>query len=142
MLVKIATALTLIVALQAAALAGVEGTKAAYLGGSAAELAHVKPGVEGVFDTTNDAELRFVFRFEKAEHTFAIPYARVQSVEYSQKPGTMALFSRKHMHYLTIKYANDAGVEQVAVFELGKRIVRPTLTVLELRTGKKVQVAG
>lgn len=141
MLTRIAVVFTLLALFQLSASAGVEGTKAAYMGGTAAELQHVKSGIEGVFDTTNDAELRFVFRWEKAEHTFTIPYANVVKVEYGQKPGMMSLFSRKHMHYLTIGYKNAAGADQIAVFELGKRIVRPTLAVVELRTGKKVQVS-
>ncbi len=48
----------------------------------------------------------------------------------------MSLFSRKRMHYLTIGFRDADGKDQVAVFELGKRIVRPTLTILERRTGK------
>jgi hypothetical protein len=83
--------------------------------------------------------IRFVYRVSKHEHTFAIPYASVSDLEYGQKPGMMSLFSRKRMHYLTIGFKDAEGRDQVAVFELGKRIVRPTLTILERRTGKPVQ---
>lgn len=139
---RIAAVLAFLVLCQSLAVAGVEGTKAAYMGGTAAEFQGIKSGIEGVFDTTNDTELLFHFRVNKADHTFSIPYASVVSLEYGQKPGMMSLFSRKRMHYLTIGYRDAAGKDQVAVFELGKRIVRPTLVVVELRTGKKVQLTN
>jgi hypothetical protein len=49
------------------------------------------------------------------------------------------LFSKKRKHYLTIGYVGEAGKEQVAVFELGKDIVRTTLAIVETRSGKKIE---
>jgi hypothetical protein len=49
------------------------------------------------------------------------------------------LFSKKRKHFVTIGYKDNDGKEQVAVFELGKDIVRTTLAVLETRSGKKIE---
>ena len=42
-------------------------------------------------------------------------------------------------HFVTIGYKDDEGKEQVAVFELGKDIIRTTLPILEARSGKKIE---
>jgi hypothetical protein len=78
----------------------------------------------------------------------AIPYDRVNDLEYGQKAGRrlgvaiavtwMALFSKKRKHFLTIGYKDENDKQQAAVFELGKNIVRVTLASLEARTGRKV----
>jgi len=39
----------------------------------------------------------------------------------------------------TIAYKEPTGKEQAAVFELGKDIVRTTLKILEVRTGKEIE---
>jgi len=52
--------------------------------------------------------------------------------------GLLALLSKKRRHYLTVGYTNDEGKPQVAVFEVGKDIVRTTLAILEARSGKKI----
>jgi hypothetical protein len=41
---------------------------------------------------------------------------------------------------LTIAVKDAAGKEPAAVFELGKDIVRTTLKILEVRTGKDVEL--
>jgi hypothetical protein len=51
----------------------------------------------------------------------------------------LALFSKKRNHYLTVTYKDEAAVEQAAVFELGKDIVRTTLKVVEIRSGKEIE---
>jgi hypothetical protein len=48
------------------------------------------------------------------------------------------MLSKKRNHFITIGYSDEAGKEQVAVFELGKDIVIPTLHILESRSGKKI----
>jgi hypothetical protein len=51
----------------------------------------------------------------------------------------LELFSKKRNHYLTITYKDPAGKEQAAVFEPGKDVVRTTLKILEVRSGKQVE---
>jgi len=69
-------------------------------------------------------------------------------LEYGQKAGRrvavgvlispFALFSKKRNHYLTISFKDLEGKEQAVVFELGKDIVRTTLKVLQVRSGKEI----
>jgi hypothetical protein len=51
----------------------------------------------------------------------------------------LALFSKKRNHYLTITYKDAKGADQAAVFELGKNIIRTSLTVLEVRAKKQIE---
>lgn len=83
-----------------------------------------------------------------------IPYSSIVDLTYGQKAGRrvgvalglttalgpaglLALMSKKRHHFLTVEYA-EAGKSEVAVFEVGKDIVRSTLAVVEVRSGKKI----
>ena len=140
------------------AFASVGSTKAAYVGGSTKEkdFSGVKKEVEGSLDTTNETELKFNFTSSNQAKTYAIPYDKVIDMEYGQKAGRrvgaavattillgpvglLFLLSKKRKHYVTIGYKDESDKEQVAVFELGKDIVRTTLPILEARTGKKIE---
>lgn len=122
----------------------VDGDKAMYVGGTVSAL---KEKAEGRLGTTSEVELTFD---AGSKGSVAIPYATVTSLEYGQKAGRrvgvaimvspLALFSKKRNHYLTIAYKDSTGKEQAAVFELGKDIVRTTLKILEVRTGKEIEL--
>jgi len=137
----IASALVLVM-VAAIPLAGVGGKNAMYVGGTVAGLAEK---TEGALSTQSDTEA--VFSAKNAHAT--IPYAAITSLEYGQKAGRrvavavlvspLALFSKKRNHYLTITYNDAQGKEQAAVFELGKVVVRTTLKVLEVRSGKEIE---
>lgn len=128
-----------------APLFAVDGKKAEYVGGTIAGLPE-KTG--GQFDSTNEAALVFN-PDKKGIPQLSIPYSAVSELEYGQKAGRrvgvaimvspLALFSKKRKHYLTISYADAAGKDQAAVFELGKDIVRTMLKIVEVRTGKEIQ---
>lgn len=154
-----AIALCLVLSLIAptAVLAGLDSKKAAYQGGTTKEkdFPGAKDAVEGYFDTANENELRFEYSLDKKQTVYAIPYQQFLDIEYGQKAGRRVgasiatailispaglfmLFSKKRKHFVTIGYTDAAGKEQVAVFELGKDIVRTTLPILEARSGKKV----
>lgn len=121
----------------------VGGDKAAYIGGT---LADVKEKAEGTLDTSTTDAVKFDAR---KNGKVAIPYAAITSLEYGQKAGRrvavavlvspLALFSKKRNHYLTITYNDAAGKEQVGVFELGKDIVRTALKIIETRSGKTIE---
>lgn len=121
----------------------VDADKAAYVGGT---LSGVQEKAEGKFNTQSDSEIAFS---AGNKGSVAIPYAAISSLEYGQKAGRrvavgilispFALFSKKRNHYLTIGYADQSGKEQAGVFELGKDIVRTTLKILEVRTGKEIE---
>ena len=121
--------------------AGVNGGKAVYMGGTVADL---KQQTEGKFSTADVKEM--VFQYKKGK--FTVPYDRIDSLEYGQKVGRrvglaiavpIALLSKKRRHYLTVNYKDADDRQQAAVFELGKDIVRVTLSSLEARTGRKIE---
>jgi hypothetical protein len=121
-----------------------DGKKAQYIGGT---IAGVAEKAEGRLDTSNEAAVTFT-PDKKGATPLSIPYASIAELEYGQKAGRrvavavlvspLALFSKKRKHYLTITYTDPAGKEQAGVFEIGKDIIRTTLTVLETRSGKKI----
>jgi hypothetical protein len=51
----------------------------------------------------------------------------------------LALFSKKRKHFLTLTFNDPAGKEQAAVLELGKDIIRTTLTIVQTRSGKDIE---
>lgn len=116
--------------------------KAMYVGGTA----NVAPKAEGML-ATNDAE-KLMFVAEKGGGLIEIPWKRIDEAEYGQKVGRrvktailltpLALFSKARKHYLTISYKDKNDEMQSAVFELGKELVRTTLTVVETRSGRKI----
>lgn len=153
---KKCTAVVLLVAWVTPLLA-VDGRKAAYFGGTAAVFAGATDPVEGRLDTTDETQL--IMRADKkpfAGRTLEIPYEKILDLEYGQKAGRrvgtavattvllgpiglLSLFSKKRKHYLTIGYHDEAGKEQVAVIELGKDIVRVTLSIVETRSQKPME---
>ena len=119
-----------------------DSDKAQYVGGT---LTGVPEKAEGFLSTRSETAAVF----DSKDGKVAFPYASITGLEYGQKAGRrvavavlvtpLAIFSKKRKHYLTITYTDTAGKEQAAVFELGKDVVRTTLTVLETRTGKKIE---
>ena len=132
----------LIAACAAPAAFAVDKEKAMYVGGTAP----VAPKTEGILATTDSAKL--VFIGEKGGGLIEIPWKRIDEAEYGQKVGRrvktailltpLALFSKARKHYLTISYKDKDNEMQSAVFELGKELVRTTLTVVETRSGRKI----
>ena len=125
-------------------LLAVGGKKAAYIGGT---LSSVPEKTEGLLSTRDEAAVSF--RSDKGKGSFTIPYASITGLEYGQNAGRrvavallvspIAIFSKKRKHYLTINYRDQQGKEQAAVLELGKDVVRTTLTIMETRSGKKIE---
>lgn len=138
--------------------AGIGSKKAAYQGGTTKErdFPGVKKEVEGDLNINDERELKFEYKLNKEAKTYAIPYDQIIDIEYGQKAGRRVgaaiatailispvglflLFSKKRKHFVTIGYKGTDGKDEVAVFELGKDIVRTTLPVLEARSGKKIE---
>jgi hypothetical protein len=136
-------ALMIAVSFTTASVVAVDGRKAQYVGGTVTGL---QEKAEAPFLTNDEAAIRFD---AKNKGTVEIPYASITGLEYGQKAGRrvavavlvspLALFSKKRNHYLTITFNDSNGKEQAAVFELGKDIVRTTLTVLQIRSGKEIE---
>ena len=136
---------------------GLDGKKAAYQGGTAKEkyFPGTKKPVEGTLNLENANELKFEYVLNKSKSSYSIPFDQIIDIEYGQKAGRRVgaavatallispiglflLFSKKRKHFITIGYKGAEGKEEVAVFELGKDIVRTTLPILEARSGKKL----
>jgi hypothetical protein len=135
-------AAALLIAVAAAPAAALDKDKAMYVGGTA----NVAPKSEGILATNDEAKLMFIA--EKGGGMVEIPWKRIDEAEYGQKVGRrvktailltpLALFSKARKHYLTISYKDSKNEMQSAVFELGKELVRTTLTVVETRSGRKI----
>jgi hypothetical protein len=123
-------------------LLAVDGKKAEYVGGT---VNSIPEGTEGVLDTKNENKVGFAAK----KANWDVPYSQITGLEYGQKAGRrvgvaiavspIALFSKKRKHYLTINYKDTAGKDQAVVFEIGKDIVRTTLTIMETRSGKQIE---
>ena len=144
--------------LNSIAWAGLGSKKAAYQGGTTKDkdFPGAKEGVEGTLNTADETQLKFEYKLNKTDRTYAIAYKDIIDLEYGQKAGRRVgaalatailispvglflLFSKKRKHFVTIGYKDSDGKDQVAVFELGKDIVRTTLPILEARSGKKIE---
>jgi hypothetical protein len=125
-----------------APLFAVGAKKAQYVGGT---IVGLKEKAEGTLDTST---LEAVVFTAKNQPALTIPYARITELEYGQKAGRrvgvailvspLALFSKKRKHYLTIGFTDADGQAQAAVFELGKDIIRTSLTIIETRSGQAI----
>jgi hypothetical protein len=147
--VFVSLALVVLLSLEPA-IAGLNSKKALYVGGTISTLT---PNSEAVLDLSNDS----MVRFQPKGAQWEISYSSVTALAYGQHAGrrvgaTVALgvttlgigalpmlFSKKRRHYVTIEYSDNEGKAQSAIFELGKDAIRTSLTVLQTRTGKKVE---
>lgn len=155
---SITMALLICLALNDSVLAGLNSKKAAYHGGTTKDkdFPGAKDAIEGILNTNNEKELIFEYKLNNVSKTYSIPYNQIIDIEYGQKAGRRVgaaiatavllspvglflLFSKKRKHFVTIGYKDTEDKEQVAVFELGKDIVRTTLPILEARSGKKIE---
>lgn len=122
----------------------VDSKKAVYVGGT---VTTIPEKAEGRLDTKNEEAL--IFTADKGKGELRMPYTAITSLEYGQKAGRrvgaaimvspLLLFSKKRKHFLTVSYTDQSGKEQAAVLELGKDIIRTTLTIVETRSGKSIE---
>lgn len=117
------------------------GGRAEFLGGTVEDLT---VGVHGALFTTH----RTLFHFATKKTTFAVPYARINLIEYGQKVdrrylaaallSPLFLLSKARRHFLTVGFVDELGDQQALVFRVEKGDVRVVLASLEARTGVKV----
>jgi hypothetical protein len=122
--------------------ASVDSGEVMYVGGT---IAGLPEATIGKLDTTSDKAL--VFQSPKGR--FEITYENVTSLEYGQKAGrrvgvaivisVWALFSKKRKHFLTIGFTDDKDKPQGVVLEIPKGTAKSFITILEVRSGKKVE---
>lgn len=142
MVLRRITVALVLAATAATAVYAVDSKKGQYVGGTIAAL---QEKAEAKFDSSGDTELLFD---AGKKGSVAIPYAGIKELEYGQKAGRrvgaaillspLALFSKGRKHFFTITYTDQAGKEQVGVFELGKEIFRPLIKIVEVRSGKEI----
>lgn len=114
----------------------VEDGQVRYAGGTVPAL---QTGVLGRFDTTSETMLSFVY----ANNNLAIPYASIDSYEYSEQVarhlgvlpaiGVGLVKMRQRRHFLQIDYHDQCNSSQVAVFEVSKYLPQTLLAVLQVR---------
>ena len=143
------------------AVVGVASHQAKFSGGTVTTPAI---GATGVFDNAAVEQLSFRYKAGKSkvsgpypEGTVTIPYADVTRLIYGDVKhlrvgetialaalagvgGLLLLLSKSHTHYLAINYKDPKGDEQVVNFEVGKDEIRPLMSSLEVRTGKKIEL--
>jgi hypothetical protein len=128
--------------------ASVDSKKAEYIGGT---VNAIPANTQAVLDLSGESAMDFKWK----SGDWNIPYVSVTSLEYGQHAGRRVgatvgaalalgvfalpiLLSKKRRHYLTIGFTDSDGKPQAAIFEIGKDAIRSSLTVLETRTGKKM----
>lgn len=131
--------------LSSMALAAVEDNQVMYVGGT---VSTVTPGSVGQLDLSSGTALSFQY----LGGTIAIPYAAMQSYEYTQEvahhlgvaPAIAVGLVRKRQrrHFFRITYQDTAGVAQVAVLEVPKQMPGTLLAVLQARSPKGCKPKG
>lgn len=121
----------------------VEDGQVMYAGGTVPAL---KEGVLGRLNTASETLLTFEYSGNKLE----IPYARIDSFEYSQQVarhlGVLPAIAvglvkkRQRKHFFRISYRDENNVTQVAIFEVPKQVPRTLLAFLQTRAPQACEV--
>lgn len=108
----------------------------AYVGGT---VPAVKEGTVGRLNTALETALEFEYSAGKV----SIPFAKIDSFEYTEKRArhlgvlaTIAVGLVKHLqrrHFFRISYHDEDNTPQVAVFEVPKQMPQTLLAVLQTR---------
>jgi hypothetical protein len=125
------------------AAASVSGREAMYVGGT---IPNLPEGTVGSLDSTSEKAMKF----NSPKGNFEIPYENITSLEYGQKAGrrlgvaiitgnVFYLLSKKRKHFLTIGFTDDNDKPQGVVMEIPKGTAKSFITILEVRSGKKVE---
>jgi hypothetical protein len=124
------------------AAASVSGKETMYVGGT---IPNLPEGTIGSLDSTSEKAMKF----NSPKGNFEIPYENITSLEYGQKAGRRlgvaltltiwALLSKKRKHFLTIGFTDDNEKPQGVVLEIPKGTAKSFITIIEVRSGKKVE---
>ena len=142
-----------------AAVQGVGDEKTSYVGGTPKDFpvggfskhigsfGEIRP-IEGSLNVDSPSELTFD---AGRDGRLVIAYRDVTGLSFGLEPQGKGGFLiswdpldqyTKNAHYLlSVSYRDQAGTEQGVVFELGKKVLKPTLERLEARTGHAIQFA-
>ena len=113
-----------------------------YVGGT---ISGLPEATIGSLNTSNEKTLLF----QSPQGKFEIAYENVTSLEYGQKAGRRlgvaltitiwALLSKKRKHFLTIGFTDANEKPQGVVLEIPKGTAKSFITIIEVRSGKKVE---
>ena len=107
----------------------------------------------GTIQTEDRAALVFHWESDKGFGDWSLPYEKIVTVSYGQQVGrglgsnialgvstlgTVPILSKKRRHFVTLAFVDSEGEHQTATFEVGKDAIRNLLSMLEVRTHKKV----
>jgi hypothetical protein len=137
-------------------LSAVDENKAAYAGGTVALLNDSQARLEGHLDLSDPHALVFVADFPHGSSSLRIQYSSIHDLEFGQKVrrrvvaatsstvllgplGALAFMAKSREHYLTVVYTDEGGLNQVAILELGKKVVRSALSTIEARSGMAIE---
>jgi hypothetical protein len=137
-------------------LSAVDENKAAYAGGTVALLNDSHARHEGHLDLSDPHALVFVADFPHGSSSLRIQYSSIHDLEFGQKVrrrvvaatsstvllgplGALAFMAKSREHYLTVVYTDEGGLNQVAILELGKKVVRSALSTIEARSGMAIE---
>ena len=119
-----------------------DSAKAKCVGGSNAFLSR---GTKGTVETSDNT----TFVLTAQGKTLQIPYAKINLIEYGQNVSRrivlailispIFLLAKSREHFVTLGYTDDQGHQQAIVLQFDKRLIRSTLTTLEVRTGRTVR---
>ena len=119
-----------------------DGGKAKCVGGTNAVIAR---GMKGTVQTADNT----TFVMTAKGKTLKIPYAKINLIEYGQNVSRrialailispMFLLAKSREHFVTLGYTDDNGHQQAIVLQVEKRLIRSTLTTLEVRTGRTIR---
>ncbi len=126
----------------AVALAGHNGSRAEYIGGTRPD---IPPRDSGSIEVSD----RVYFIFSSKNTRVKIPFDRINLLEYGQKVdrryiaaaliSPLFMLAKKREHYLTVGFQDDDGKQEVMMFQVDKNDIRLALVTLEARTGQNVQ---
>lgn len=125
-----------------ALVAGGDGGRAEYVGGTVTD---IPAGCDGRVQA-RDAQY-FVFYSRNAR--FRVPYEKINLLEYGQKVdrrylaavlvSPLFLLAKKRQHFLTVGFQDEENQQQALIFKVDKDDIRAILVSLEARTGRKIE---
>jgi hypothetical protein len=115
----------------------IEGNQVEYIGGS---IQTITPGAVGHLDLSSDT----ILLLQYSDGNLAIPYAAIESYEYSHEvahhlgvaPAIAVglVKKRQRRHYFRVSYRDQNKASQIIVFEVPKQMPRTLLAVLQTRS--------
>ena len=117
-------------------------TSAEYIGGTVPQL---HAGTQGAMVLADERYLAFY----AGKIQVRVAYDRINLIEYGQQVdrrlalalviSPVFLLSKARKHFLTLGYSVEDGRQQAMIFRVDKNSIRSMLSILEARTGQKVQ---